>query len=145
MQGIYLSASQIIKQWKDQAKRLKVKIYALYLAYQDPRTPWYAKAFTALLVGYAFSPIDLIPDFVPILGYVDDLILLPLGVMVAIKMIPSAVWEACEKNAHEQLRQNSPKNWIAAGIIMLIWLVGIALAIVAAQILINQYFPPVIN
>jgi len=70
------------------ARRLKVEVYALFLAYKDPRAPWYARAFAALVVGYAFSPLDLIPDPIPVLGYLDDLVIIPLGIALAIRMIP---------------------------------------------------------
>ncbi len=70
---------EFFENWKQRAKQLKIETYALYLAYKDPRTPWYAKIFAACVVGYAFSPIDLIPDPIPILGYLDDLILVPNG------------------------------------------------------------------
>src|SRR5438270_9341380 len=85
--------------WKKWAKALKVRTYALYLAYQDPRTPWYAKVFAACVVGYAFSPIDLIPDFIPVIGIVDDLILVPLGITLALKMIPAEVFAESETKA----------------------------------------------
>lgn len=77
-----------IKNW---AKQLKRQIYVLYLAYKDPRMPLFTKIFTVSVVAYAFSPIDLIPDFIPILGYLDDLILVPLGVYFALKLIPKPV------------------------------------------------------
>jgi uncharacterized membrane protein YkvA (DUF1232 family) len=70
------------------AGRLKAETYALYLAYKDPRVPWYARLFAACVVGYAFSPIDLIPDPIPVLGYLDDLVLIPLGIALAVRMIP---------------------------------------------------------
>ena len=70
----------LMKNWKDWAKKLKLQTYALYLACKNPRVRWYAKLFGAVIVAYAFSPIDLIPDFIPILGFVDDLILIPLGI-----------------------------------------------------------------
>jgi uncharacterized membrane protein YkvA (DUF1232 family) len=66
--------------WKGRAQRLKKEVYAIYLAYKDPRVPWYARVFAACVVGYAFSPIDLIPDPIPVLGYLDDLLIVPLGV-----------------------------------------------------------------
>ena len=81
----------IIENWKIRAKGLKTEVYTLYLAYKDPRTPWYARIFAAVVVGYAFSPIDLIPDPIPILGYLDDLVLIPLGAYLAVKMIPAEV------------------------------------------------------
>src|SRR5512137_362302 len=85
------SKSSLFQHIKDAARRLKVETYALYLACRDPRTPWYAKAWAVLVVAYAFSPIDLIPDFVPVLGYLDDLVIIPLGIWLALRMIPPAV------------------------------------------------------
>ena len=115
-----------LEKWKEKAKALKREVYSLYLAYQDPRVPWYAKVFTALVVGYAFSPIDLIPDFVPVLGYLDDLILVPLGVALAIKMIPPEVLAECREKSDELMRQGKPVNRTAAVIIILIWVIIIA-------------------
>jgi uncharacterized membrane protein YkvA (DUF1232 family) len=74
--------------WKRRARLLKTEVYAIYLAYRDPRTPWYARLFAAVVVAYAFSPLDIVPDFIPVLGYLDDLVLIPLGVALAIKMMP---------------------------------------------------------
>lgn len=103
-------------------------MYALYLAYKDPRTPWFARVFAACVVGYAFSPIDLIPDFVPILGYLDDLILIPIGVKIALKLIPSEIMAENREKAQAVLRSGKPVNYVAAGIIITIWffLAGIA-------------------
>ena len=115
---------------KQKSRHLKIEIYALYLAYRDPRVPWYAKAFVALVVGYAFSPIDLIPDFIPVLGYLDDLILIPLGVAVALKMIPEKVMEDCREKAQEIMRQGRPVNRMAAVVVIAIWLFLAALVIV---------------
>jgi uncharacterized membrane protein YkvA (DUF1232 family) len=112
----------LIKRWKNWAHKLKWELYALFLAYQDPRTPWYARLFAALVVGYAFSPIDLIPDFIPVLGYVDDLVLVPVGVVLAIRMIPREVMEASRAKASEVLAEGKPVNKIAAAIIVLVWL-----------------------
>jgi uncharacterized membrane protein YkvA (DUF1232 family) len=94
--------------WKQKAGEQKIQVYALYLAYRDPRTPWYAKAFTTLVVGYAFSPIDLIPDFIPVLGYLDDLILLPLGVTIALRLIPTEVMGECQERAREKNNLTHP-------------------------------------
>src|SRR5713101_4901235 len=110
------------KRWKQQAKQLKLEVYALYLAYRDPRVPWHAKAFIACVVGYAFSPIDLIPDPIPILGYLDDLVLLPLGVLAARRMIPPEVLRECRQRAEVVIQQGKPVNRIAAGVIVAIWL-----------------------
>ncbi|MGQ9628408.1 MAG: YkvA family protein [Anaerolineae bacterium] len=125
-----------IEVWKQRARQLKMETYAIYLAYKDPRVPWYAKLFAACIVGYAFSPIDLIPDFIPILGYLDDLVLVPLGVALALKMIPQNVLSECREKAQEATSQGKPANWTAAGAIIAIWLLLAALAIVLlAQIL----------
>ena len=110
-----------LQKLKQQANRLKTELYALYLACHDPRVPWYARALAICVVGYAFSPIDLIPDFIPILGYLDDLIVVPLGIMLVLKMIPPAVMVECRVKAQSITLKNRPKNWIAAGIILIVW------------------------
>lgn len=107
-----------IKAW---AKKLKQQIFLLYFAYKDVRVAWYAKFFTICVVAYAFSPIDLIPDFIPILGYLDDVILVPLGIMFAMKMIPKEVIGDCESKADEMMKKGKPKNWIAGSLIILLW------------------------
>jgi len=84
---------------KEKANQLKIDTYALYLAYRDPRVPLYAKIFVAIVVAYALSPIDLIPDFIPILGYIDDLIIIPAGIYLSLKMIPREVLEECREKA----------------------------------------------
>jgi len=111
-----------LERWKQRARHLKREVYALYLACKDPRTPWYARILALCVVGYAFSPIDLIPDFIPILGYLDDLILIPLGVAAVIKLIPPPVLIDSRDKAQAVLRRQKPTNWVAAGIIVLIWL-----------------------
>lgn len=107
--------------WKAWAKKLKLEIYALYLVQKDPRVPWYAKLLAACVVGYALSPIDLIPDPIPILGYLDDLILIPIGVALVIKMIPPEVLAECREKAWAHANQKKPKNWFVAAIIIGIW------------------------
>ena len=113
---------KFIEKWKQQAKQLKVEVYALYLAYQDPRVPWFAKVFVACVVGYAFSPIDLIPDFIPIIGYLDDLVLIPLGIKLALSMIPENVMNESRVKAMETLGQGKPVSWAAMIVIILIWI-----------------------
>ena len=115
---------KIIATWKHQAKRLKLEIYAIYLAYKDPRVPWYARLFAACVIGYAFSPIDLIPDPIPVLGYLDDLVLIPLGITLVLKMIPPAVMAECRVKAQAALNKDKPVNWLAAGVIIAIWLLA---------------------
>ncbi len=103
-----------LEPWKRRARQLKREVYALYLAYRDPRVPWYARVFAACVVGYAFSPIDLIPDPIPILGYLDDLILVPIGITLARRMIPPGVMAECREQARAALAEGKPTNWIAA-------------------------------
>jgi uncharacterized membrane protein YkvA (DUF1232 family) len=116
-------AGTIVEKWKQLARRLKVGIYPLYLAYKDPRTPWYARPFVALVVGYAFSPIDLIPDFIPVLGYLDDLVLIPLGILLALRMIPAEVMEDCRREAELLTVSRKPVSKMAGAIVVLIWLI----------------------
>jgi uncharacterized membrane protein YkvA (DUF1232 family) len=115
----------LLAQLKAQAAKLKRNIFTLYLAARDPRTPWYAKAFAACVVGYALSPIDLIPDAIPILGYLDDVILVPLGIYLAMKLIPPEVWLDCHEKA--ALGGTLPRSWRAAFFIILLWLATLAL------------------
>ncbi len=118
-----------MESWKQRARQLKAETYALYLAYRDPRTPWYARVFTAIVVGYAFSPIDLIPDFIPVLGYVDDLVLVPLGIWLALKLIPPEVMAESRARAQESLANGKPVNRAAAVVIVAIWLLLAVLGI----------------
>jgi uncharacterized membrane protein YkvA (DUF1232 family) len=116
-----------IERWKRWAGRLKVEVYALYLAYRDPRVSWYARVFAACVVGYAFSPIDLIPDPIPVLGYLDDLVLIPLGVALAIRMIPGEVLEECREKARSA--EGRPVNRTAAVFVVAAWVVLAVLAV----------------
>lgn len=119
-----MSNLQRLKKW---AQSLKLEVLAIYLACRDPRTPWYANLVAGLVVAYALSPIDLIPDPIPVLGYLNDLILLPLGILLARRLIPVEVLVDCRRQAE---KQDWPKmNWFAGSIIVLIWmltLVGVA-------------------
>src|ERR671928_583874 len=99
-----------VEAWKQRARQLKTEVYAIYLAYRDPRVPWYARLFAACVVGYAFSPIDLIPDPIPVLGYLDDLILVPLGIALAVHMIPPGVLDECRAAVREGGVQTGPKG-----------------------------------
>ena len=124
-----LFVPRLLERLKQRVQHLKVEIYAIYLAYKDPRVPWYARIFAACVVGYAFSPIDLIPDVIPVLGYLDDLILIPLGVAMALKMIPQEVLAECREKAREIIPQGVPLNRTAAFVIIAIWVALAALAI----------------
>ncbi|WP_035172360.1 YkvA family protein [Caldanaerobius polysaccharolyticus] len=116
-------------QFKAKARSLRKDIKALYLAYKRPDVPWYAKLFAIFVVSYALSPVDLIPDFVPILGYLDDLVLIPLGITLAIKMIPSNVMQECRLQAEDAFINGKPKSWVSGIVIVLIWVVVIGLII----------------
>ena len=123
-------------EWKRWAGRLKSETHALYLAYRDPRMPWYAKLFAALVVGYAFSPIDLIPDPIPVLGYLDDLILIPLGVALAVRMIPEDVLSESRQKAREMVeRGERPVSRAAAAVIVVLWL---ALAVLGVLVVVRM-------
>jgi uncharacterized membrane protein YkvA (DUF1232 family) len=113
-----------LKRW---AQRLRVEVYALYLAYKDPRVPWYARAFAAVVVAYAFSPIDLIPDPIPVLGYLDDLVIVPLGVALAIKMIPPQILAACREEARGA--KDRPVGRVAAVVVVALWIALAASAV----------------
>ena len=117
---------------KQRAHHLKAETFALYLAARDPGTPWYAKLLVAGIVAYAFSPIDLIPDFVPVLGYLDDLILIPMGIALAIKLIPHSVLAECRARANETIQNGKPVSRVAGAVIVVIWLVLAALCTVWA-------------
>jgi uncharacterized membrane protein YkvA (DUF1232 family) len=108
-----------LKQW---ARQLKKQIYIVYLASKDGRVPRYTKVLAILVAAYAFSPIDLIPDFIPVLGYLDDVILVPLGVWLVLKLVPEPVLHDLKKKAEDLLTSGKPKNYIAGVVIVLIWL-----------------------
>lgn len=111
-----------IERLKQHAGRLKSETFSLYLAARHPGTPWYAKLLAAGIVAYAFSPIDLIPDFIPVLGYLDDLILIPLGIALVIRLVPAPVLAECRARAKEAIRNGRPVNRIAAAMIVAIWI-----------------------
>ena len=117
--------------WKARARALKRDTYALYLACRDPRVPWYAKALAAAVVAYALSPIDLIPDFIPVLGYLDDLVLVPLGLALVLRLIPAPVMAECRREASARLAAGSgrPHSWIGAAVIVAVWLLLAGLAV----------------
>jgi len=117
-----------MKSWKEKAKRLGTEVHALSLALRDPRVPWYARALTLIVVAYALSPVDLIPDFIPVLGYADDLLLIPAGIYLTLKLIPREVMEECRQRAGSEPIPSKSK-WVAAVVIIFIWLVVVYLVI----------------
>jgi uncharacterized membrane protein YkvA (DUF1232 family) len=113
-----------LKRW---AQRLRAEVYALYLAYKDQRVPWYARAFAAVVVAYAFSPVDLIPDPIPVLGYLDDLVIIPLGIALAIKMVPPQILAECREEARGV--KDRPVGKVAAVVVVAVWIALAALGV----------------
>ncbi len=126
-----------LKKW---AASLKTTLRALYLASRDPRVPTLAKVIIAVVVAYALSPVDLIPDFIPILGYLDDLIFLPIGIWLAVRLIPPGVWQECLKLAEKSVWE-VPTSRRAALVIIIVW----AFVLVAIVKWVSGYFYAVEN
>lgn len=118
---------------KKRARELKTEVLALVLAARHPRTPWYAKLFLAAIVAYALSPIDLIPDFIPVLGLLDDIVLLPFAIALAVKMVPADVLAECRARALERRPDGSGAGRLGAAMVILLWLALIALAAIWAH------------
>ena len=116
---------------RDRAKKLKTDIPAVFLALKEKKTPWYAKVIAAIVVVYALSPIDLIPDFIPVLGYLDDIVILPALIAWCIKCIPGAVFEDCRTRARGLWGEGKPKKWYYAIPFVLIWIAIILLVVFA--------------
>jgi len=119
----------LISKLKQHAVTLKREVYALFIASRDPRVPWYAKVFMGLILAYALSPIDLIPDFIPVFGYLDDLIIVPLGITLALKMVPAQVMSDARKQVEESPQQGKPIIRAGAIIIIVIWVIIFAAVI----------------
>jgi uncharacterized membrane protein YkvA (DUF1232 family) len=116
----------IIEQTKQWARIVKRDAHAVYLAARDPSVPWYVKALALGIAGYALSPIDLIPDFIPLLGYLDDMIIVPLGILAVVKLIPPEIM--AEHRALAAAAQDRPVGRAAAIVIAVVWAACIALA-----------------
>src|SRR5262245_60872089 len=116
--------------WKARARALERDTYALYLACRDPRVPWYAKALAGAVVAYALRPLDLIPDFIPVLGYLDDLLLVPLGLALALGRIPAPVMAEGRRAAAARLAAGSgrPRSRVGGAAIVAVWLLLAALS-----------------
>src|SRR6188474_2147391 len=113
---------------RSRARALKNEAYAIYLATKDPRTPWYAKALIYFVVAHTFSPIDLIPDFIPVLGYLDDLIITPLGIALAIRLIPAEVLAEARVRAADSGVDGSVAS-LGVILVVLTWIIGVAIII----------------
>jgi uncharacterized membrane protein YkvA (DUF1232 family) len=111
--------------WREWARLAKRDTHAIYLAARDPRVPWYVKALALAVAAYAASPIDLIPDFIPVIGYLDDLIIVPLGIALVVRLVPPGIM--AEHRAMAEAAQGRPVSWTAACVIAAIWLASILL------------------
>jgi len=112
-----------VKNW---ARTLKRDVVAVWIAARDPRTPWYAKAAAGAVAAYALSPFDLIPDFIPVLGYLDDLLIVPLGIALVIRLVPEYLMEECRSEAAS--RTGRPRSAIGAVIVIVVWIVAVVAA-----------------
>ena len=113
-----------LKTW---ARGIRRDVLVLYLAARDPRVPWYAKALALATVAYALSPVDLIPDFIPVLGYLDDLILVPLGILLTLRMIPAPVVAELRAEAARRLGERPPASRAGALLVLIVWVAVAAL------------------
>ncbi len=133
---LQMKKATVVDRLRGWARDIKRDVLALYLAARDPRVPWYAKAVALAVAAYALSPIDLIPDFVPVLGYLDDLIIVPLGILLAVRLIPPAI--LTEHRATAAAMEDKPASRTGAVMIIAVW-IGLALITVAALL---RYWAP---
>jgi uncharacterized membrane protein YkvA (DUF1232 family) len=128
----------MLSQLRTRARALKTETYALYLAARDPRTPWFAEVLVLLVVAYALSPIDLIPDFIPVLGYLDDLVIVPAGIALALALIPPEVIAEARQKAQSEL-PDKRAGIIGAAVIVLIWILAIIISALFIQKLLRKH------
>jgi uncharacterized membrane protein YkvA (DUF1232 family) len=122
------SSGERLRSW---SRRLRRETYALYLAYRDPRVPWYARLVAAAVVAYAFSPIDLIPDPIPVIGYLDDLLLVPAGIWLALRLMPAGVISDARAEASAMIKRGErPVSRVAGAVIVALWLVIAAVLLI---------------
>lgn len=122
----------------DQLRRLWERCAVLARALKHPRTPWYAKVVGAVTLTYALSPIDLIPDFIPIVGHLDDLVIVPLGIWAMVKLIPRDVWEECEAETARSGPIDLRKDWRGAVLVVLVWLSLLAAGLAVLRTLLRD-------
>ena len=115
----------LLEKSKAWARAIRRDVVAVWIAARDPRVPWYAKALALAVAAYALSPIDLIPDFIPVLGYLDDLIIVPLGILLVIKLVPAELM--AEFRAEAARREGAPRSTVAAVVIVLTWIAAAGL------------------
>ena len=119
----------MFKNWKNMAKKFEIETYALYLAYKDPQVPLRIKIIILIVIAYLLSPIDLIPDFIPVIGYLDDFLLITVGIPLLLKMVPKEIMEEHRENAKTKFSEGMPKTRAAALIIILIWILAAAIVL----------------
>ncbi|GAP21249.1 YkvA family protein [Leptolinea tardivitalis] len=119
----------VLDHLKQTANRLKTEISVLTVVYRDVRTPWYARAIIFLVIAHSLSPIDLIPDFIPVLGYLDDLIIIPLGIALAIRLVPKEVFAEARVKVASQPESTGISGWWFGGLVILVWM-GIVMLLI---------------
>jgi uncharacterized membrane protein YkvA (DUF1232 family) len=129
IKGDFVAENTVLAKFKAKAKALKYNLSALYLAYKRKDAPILAKAMITITIGYALSPIDLIPDFIPVLGYLDDLILLPFLIYISLKLIPKEIMDECREQAKDLWKDGKPKKWYYAIPIVILYLVIIGIVV----------------
>jgi uncharacterized membrane protein YkvA (DUF1232 family) len=129
----------LVQDLKRRAAALRSDSYALYLVARDPRTPWYAKLLAGAVVAYALSPIDLIPDFIPVLGYLDDLVIVPAGIALAVRLVPADVLAECRARAAEAAGGRRPASIIVGVIVVGVW---VALAGLCISLIVRAFGRP---
>jgi len=124
---------KLLQNLKQRARALNTEVYALYLAYKRPEVPWTAKIIIALTIGYALSPIDLIPDFIPVFGFLDDIFIVPAGIALSIRLIPGPVMKQCREQAAELFRDKKPKVRYAWLVVVYSWLLILSIVFIFAR------------
>lgn len=127
------------KNWQEKAEALERQVYAVVLAYRHPRTPWYAKGLALAVAAYSFSPIDLIPDFIPLLGYLDDLLIVPLGILLLFKLVPPDVMAECQSRAAEIQAEGAPQFRWMVPVVIVLWVAAAVLVAVLVAPLVRQW------
>lgn len=122
--GSDIAIRERLRAW---ARQIKRDVHALYLAARDPRVPWFAKVAAIAVAAYALSPIDLIPDFVPVIGYLDDLLIVPLGILLAVRLVPAELMSEFRTAAASADGERALGKW-GAGVIVMLWVAGVILA-----------------
>lgn len=130
----------MLSKLKNKVSNLKKETYTLYLVYKHPQISWWKRLFLGVVIGYAFCPIDLVPDFIPVLGYLDDLVLVPLGISVALRLIPKEIVDECRKKASEEELEEVPIGKKTALVIILIWIIGLGILLMWVLSLLRLVF-----